>query len=101
MATRSSKSFLSERHAPTILPVKSLFRSFFPAFQRDSGATAKKAHERTILIVRFVFEKGRYVVDSEWLQLQLALQCKHMPHSPQVSPGVSSVGRRETLLQER
>ena len=43
---------------------------FFPAFQRDSGASAKKAHERAILIVRFVFEKGRYdVVDSEWLQL--------------------------------
>ena len=75
---------------------------FFLAFQRDSGATAKKTHERAILIVRFVFEKGRFdVVDSEWLQLQLASQCKHMAHSTQVSPGISSVGRRVTLLQER
>ena len=53
---------------------------FFSAFQRDSGATAKKAHERAILIVRFVFEKGRYVVDSECLQLQLASQVNSTPH---------------------
>jgi hypothetical protein len=82
-------------HSSQILPVKSSLRSLFLPSNGTDSLTAKKAHERSILIVGLAFGEGRYVV----LNCNSS-PCKHMVHSLHVSPGVSSVGRGVTLLQE-
>jgi len=75
-----------------------LVTELVPAFQRDRSPTTKEAHERSILIMGLVFGEGRYVLENA-LNCNASL-CKHMAQSPHMSPGVISVGRGVTLLQE-